>query len=76
METTKERWNRWNVLMNEKKYLQIVKEFDLLLHKQANLTIGDLLIRDEALEFMGVIPFSKEKAKKEEVKHELRRGKH
>jgi hypothetical protein len=67
METTEERWLRWDGLIIEKKYLQVAKEFDLLFLKKVNLTIGDLVRRDEALELMGVASFSKEKAKKQEV---------
>jgi hypothetical protein len=78
METTEERWFRWDILINEKQYIQIVKEFDLLFAKKtANLTLGDLVRRDQALKALGIISFSEEKAKKREgIKREFRRGKY
>lgn len=78
IETTEDRWFRWDSLINQKKYFEVVKEFDLLFMKNNDLlTIGDLVRRDEALDFMGVISFNKEKAKKTEVKkYGSRRGKY
>ena len=68
METAESRWFRWDMLINEKKYIQVIKEFDLLItNKKNSLTFGDLVRRDEALEFIGVISFTKERAKKTEV---------
>jgi hypothetical protein len=78
METTEERWYRWDVLINEKKYIQVVKEFDSLFAKRLSaLTFGDLIRRDKALKAVGIISFSEEKAKKiEGANLESRRGKH
>jgi hypothetical protein len=78
METTEQRWFRWDVLINEKKYIELVKEFDLLFAKKtANLTFGDLVRRDQALKALGIISFSEEKAKKTEgMRRESRRGKY
>lgn len=78
METVEERWFRWDGLINEKKHIQVVKEFDLLFSKKTtSLTIGDLVRRDQALKALGVISFSEEKAKKTEgIRRESRRGKH
>ena len=77
METIEERWFRWDKLMNDKKYIQIIKEFDSLYAKKADLKIGDLIRRDEALESIGVASIVKERVKRqEEVKqHGSRRGK-
>lgn len=77
METTEERWFRWDTLINEKKYLQVAKEFDLLYAKKVYLTIGDLVRRDEALENMGIFSIVKERVKRQEKvkKYESRRGK-
>lgn len=78
METSEERWTRWGDLIKQKKYIKVVKEFDSLIANKGHLlTIGDLVRRDEALEFIGVISFTKERAKKmEEIEHESRRGKY
>lgn len=78
METAESRWFRWDMLINEKKYIQVIKEFDLLItNKKNSLTFGDLVRRDEALEFIGVISFTKERAKKTEVmENGSRRGKY
>jgi hypothetical protein len=78
METTESRWFRWDMLINEKKYIQVIKEFDLLIaNKNNSLTFGDLVRRDEALDSIGVISFTKERAKKTEVvESESRRGKY
>ena len=78
METAESRWFRWDMLINEKKYIQVIKEFDLLItNKKNSLTFGDLVRRDEALEFVGVISFTKERAKKTEVMESgSRRGKY
>jgi hypothetical protein len=76
METTEERWFRWDKLINEGKYIQLIKEFDSLYAKKENLTIGDLVRRDEALEFIGIPSIVKERVKRQEVKkHGSRRGK-
>ena len=64
METVTERWVRWDRLINNKKYVQLIKEFDLLLTKKTKLTIGDLIRREEALENIGIVSFNKEKTKK------------
>jgi len=53
-----DKWERWNKLMIEEKYIVIVKEFDDMIRKKQNITVGDLIIRDQALEEMGVISLS------------------
>lgn len=68
-ETTEERWKRWDVLIIEQKYTELVKEFDSMLTKKGSLKIGDLVRRDDALELMGVISLSREKAKKHEIRN-------
>jgi hypothetical protein len=76
METTEERWLRWDELINKKKYIQLIKEFDSLYAKKVHLTIGDLVRRDEALEFVGIPSIVKERVKRQEVRpHGSRRGK-
>jgi hypothetical protein len=78
METNEDRWLRWGELIKQKKYIKVVKEFDsLIASKACLLTIGDLVRRDEALDFLGVVSFTKERAKKmEEAERETRRGKY
>ena len=53
-----DKWERWNKLMAEEDYIVIVKEFDDIIRKKQNITVGDLVIRDQALEEMGVISLS------------------
>lgn len=53
-----DKWERWNKLMIEEKYIVIVKEFDDMIRKKEMITIGDLVTRDQALEEMGVISLS------------------
>jgi hypothetical protein len=53
-ESVNERWYRWDKLANDKKYGEIVAEFDDMLKKKKKVTVGDLVRRDEALESMGV----------------------
>lgn len=53
-----DKWERWNKLMAEEDYIVIVKEFDDMIRKKQNITVGDLVIRDQALEEMGVISLS------------------
>jgi CRISPR/Cas system CMR-associated protein Cmr5 small subunit len=78
METSEDRCLRWDKLISEKKYAKVVKEFDSMIATRGHLlTVGDLVKRDEALEKMGVISFTKERAKKmEEMERESRRGKY
>lgn len=71
-ETTEERWKRWDILINEKKYIEVIKEFDSMLNKKGLLKIGDLVRRDDALELIGVSSLSKEKVKKHEKTTEHR----
>lgn len=44
--------------MIEEKYIVIVKEFDDMIRKKEMITVGDLVIRDQALEEMGIISLS------------------
>jgi len=53
-----DKWERWNKLMIEEKYIVIIKEFDDMIRKKEMITVGDLVIRDQALEEMGVISLS------------------
>jgi hypothetical protein len=57
-ETTEQRWYRWDVMINEHKYQEVVQEFDIMLKNRVNPTLGDLVRRDQALELMGVISLS------------------
>jgi hypothetical protein len=73
-----EREKKWDGLIAEKKYVEVVKEFDLLWAKNRHdLTFYDLVRRDQALKALGVISFIEESAKKKEgAKRESRRGKY
>ena len=53
-----DKWERWNKLMIEEKYIVIIKEFDDMIREKEMITVGDLVIRDQALEEMGVISLS------------------
>jgi len=65
LETTEERWTRWDKLLNDNKYTEVISEFDSCFNKKEQLLIGDLVRREQALEALGVISFNKEKAKYE-----------
>jgi hypothetical protein len=68
LETTEERWSRWDKLLNENKYTEVISEFDSSFNKKEQLLIGDLVRREQALEALGVISFNKEKVKYESRK--------
>lgn len=55
---TDDRWARWNRLIINGKSLEVVQEFDEMIRNKERLTIGDLVIRDQALEKMDVISLS------------------
>jgi hypothetical protein len=55
---TDDRWSRWNNLIIEGKNIIVVQEFDEMLKNKEKITIGDLIIRDQALEEMDVISLS------------------
>lgn len=55
---TDERWSRWNKLIIEGKNIIVVQEFDEMIKKRERVTVGDLIVRDQALEEMGVISLS------------------
>ena len=55
---TDNRWARWNRLIIDGKSVEVVKEFDDMIRNKERLTIGDLVIRDQALEEMNVISLS------------------
>jgi hypothetical protein len=78
METPEQRWFRWNRMIIDKKYIEVVKEFDYIFnHKKESLTIGDVVVRDQALGFIGVVSLIEEKTKKGmKTKHEFRGRKH
>lgn len=67
-ETSEERWLRWDKLLNENKYTEVISEFDSCFNKKERLLVGDLVRREQALEALGVISFNKEKAKYESYK--------
>jgi hypothetical protein len=74
-ETAEQRWSRWDGFLSQSKFVEVVTEFDRCFKAKEHLLIGDLVRRDQALDALGVISFSKEKAKKEENKRGFRRGK-
>ncbi len=53
-----ERWSRWDKMMNEENYEELVLEFDKMIKNKEKLTFGDLMRRDDALESMGIISLS------------------
>lgn len=55
---TDDRWARWNRLIIDGKSLEVVQEFDGMLKKKEKITVGDLIVRDQALEEMNVISLS------------------
>lgn len=69
----KKRWIRWDNLLKEKKYIQLIKEFDEMVEKREYLTIGDLIKRDEALESIGVLSISPNALEKRDYERKKRR---
>ena len=57
-ETIEERWFRWDVMMNENKFQDVVREFDNMLVKKMRVVVGDMIRRDQCLEELGVISLS------------------
>lgn len=57
-ESSDERWLRWNKLIIKGKNLDIIKEFDEMIINKHDIKLGDLIIRDQALEEMGVLSLS------------------
>jgi len=57
-ETVEERWFRWDVMMNENKFQDVVEEFDSMLAKKVRVVVGDMIRRDQCLEELGVISLS------------------
>ena len=55
---TNERWFKWDTLINEGNYQQVVDEFDEMVKKRENVVLGDLIRRDDALELMGIVSLS------------------
>lgn len=55
---TDERWARWNKLIVDGKNIEVVQEFDKMLKNKEKITVGDLIVRDQALEEMDVISLS------------------
>jgi hypothetical protein len=55
---TDDRWARWNELIVNGKSIVVVQEFDEMIRNKERLTIGDLIVRDQALEEMDVISLS------------------
>ena len=53
-----DRWSRWNKLIVDGKNIEVVREFDKMLKDKKQITVGDLIIRDQALEEMGVVSLS------------------
>lgn len=53
-----DRWLRWNELIVDGKNIEVIEEFDNMIRDKKKITIGDLVIRDQALEEMGVISLS------------------
>lgn len=53
-----ERWARWNRLIIEGKNIVVAKEFDEMIKNKEKITVGDLIIRDQALEEMKIVSLS------------------
>jgi hypothetical protein len=58
IETVEERWFRWDVMMNEDKFEDVVKEFDNMIVRRIRVAVGDLIRRDQCLEELGIISLS------------------
>jgi hypothetical protein len=54
-ETIEQRWYRWDIMLNDQKYEEVIKEFDYMLKNKQEINLGDLARRDQALESIGVL---------------------
>jgi hypothetical protein len=54
-ETIEQKWYRWDKMLNDHKYEEVIKEFDSMLKNKQEVNLGDLARRDQALESIGVL---------------------
>lgn len=54
-ESIEKRWYRWDKMMNQERYLEVIEEFDSMIAKGHTLTIGDLVRRDQSLQEINVV---------------------
>lgn len=52
------RWFKWNKLIIDEKYSQVVEDFDKMVKDGTKISVGDVVLRDQALELMGVLSIS------------------
>ena len=53
---TEDRWLKWDKMMNDKKYVDVVNEFDKRFFNNERIVIGDMIRRDDCLKALGVAP--------------------
>lgn len=49
------RWFRWNRLIIDKNYKQVIEEFDKMVKDGSQICVGDVVLRNQVLELMGVL---------------------
>ena len=54
-ETIEQRWYRWDKMLNEERFQEVIREFDSMLRAKKEINLGDLARRDQALDAIGVL---------------------
>lgn len=54
-ETIEQRWYRWDTMLNEERFQEVIREFDSMLRAKKEINLGDLARRDQALDAIGVL---------------------
>jgi hypothetical protein len=66
-ERIKDRWYRWDVMMNEGNAVEVIKECDAMIRNKQSIVLGDMVRRSQALEMIGVLIFKKDISIKKRV---------
>lgn len=53
-ERPEDRWFKWDKMINEERYVEVVREFDYRFFKNERIVVGDMIRRDDCLKALGV----------------------
>ena len=54
-----DRWLKWDKMINEERYVDVVREFDDRLFRCERVVVGDMIRRDDCLKALGISPIRK-----------------